>query len=276
MKRFWSLVLSTVAWGAIAAYFIVVSGYVGRMKREVHCKEVQVRVEDGDELKFITPEMVRMWFSAENMQLGRQQIGSLDTRELERFVTRRGFVRSARVYVSMDGTLHVELNQRRPMMRVSSVNGYNFYVTEDRYILPLQRHYVEYVPVVTGIVEPPFARDFIGSLEETAGGDEKKVSKNYLFLAKLINFVKFVEEDRFWNAFIVQINVKADNGSPGGPEVEIVPRAGDQVVLLGGLDGFEAKLEKLMAFYRGGLAYEGWEHYRYIDLKYKDQVVCVR
>ena len=92
---------------------------------------------------------------------------------------------------------------------------------------------------------------------------------------KLINFVKFVESDGFWSAFWVQINVR-DGGSEGryDPQIELVPRAGDQIVCLGSLDDYRSKLDKLTSFYRNGLAYEGWEACRYINLAYRGQVVC--
>ena len=96
-------------------------------------------------------------------------------------------------------------------------------------------------------------------------------------MAKLINFVKFVGYDDFWNAFIVQIRVNgADPQTEDEPQVEIVPRAGDQVIALGGIDAYEQKLDKLMSFYRKAVLYEGWDRYRYVNLKYKDQIVCVK
>ena len=65
----------------------------------------------------------------------------------------------------MDGMLNIELTQRKPVLRVNSVNGYDFYVTDDNYILPTQRYYSVYVPVVTGMIVPPFGPDFVGSLD---------------------------------------------------------------------------------------------------------------
>jgi len=52
--------------------------------------------------------------------------------------------------------------------------------------------------------------------------------------------------------------------------------AGDQVIALGGIDAYEQKLDKLMSFYRKAVLYEGWDRYRYVNLKYKDQIVCVK
>ena len=86
-----------------------------------------------------------------------------------------------------------------------------------------------------------------------------------------------MREDDFWNAFIVQIDLQGgDEAGSGDPQVRIVPRVGDQVVLLGSLDNYPEKLDRLMRFYRNGMPYESWDRYRYIDVRYQGQVVCTR
>lgn len=111
---------------------------------------------------------------------------------------------------------------------------------------------------------------------------EKKSQQSHHFLTKLVNFVKSIENDDFWGAQIVQINVlggglESGTGSWKEPQLELVPRTGDHIVLLGGLDGQEReKLNKLRLFYRNGLWHEGWNEFRYINIKYKDQIVCTK
>jgi cell division protein FtsQ len=123
---------------------------------------------------------------------------------------------------------------------------------------------------------------------------EKKSHESHRFLPKLANFVRFIERDDFWAAQIVQINVvgRGANGGNGGngdheenhgnrperwrePQLELIPRAGDHVILLGGLDGEEAaRLDNLKIFYEKGLWREGWDKYTYINIKYGNQIVC--
>ena len=105
--------------------------------------------------------------------------------------------------------------------------------------------------------------------------NQKKSAKKYLYLYKLLNFVNFVEGDPFWRSQIVQINVTTPKGY-STPQIEIVPRAGQHVVCLGDVERAEAQLEKLLLFYREALAWEGWDGYRYIDLRYEDQIVCTK
>lgn len=226
MKRIFSITLGVLSWAVIVGYLIAASRYCHAQQEQTLCRGLRVKVLDSAERGFITPAMVKNWFAAEQKEFLREPVGKVNTLEVEAFVRRRGFVKTVRAYTSMDGMLNIELTQRKPVLRVNSVNGYDFYVTDDNYILPTQRYYSVYVPVVTGMIVPPFGPDFVGSLDDWSKKGEKKVSENYLFLANLINFVKFVESDGFWSAFWVQINVR-DGGSEGryDPQIELVPRA---------------------------------------------------
>ena len=59
-------------------------------------------------------------------------------------------------------------------------------------------------------------------------------------------------------------------------EIELIPRVGNHIILLGSDEGLEAKFEKLMLFYQKGVQQIGWNQYSTINLKYKDQLVCLK
>ena len=51
---------------------------------------------------------------------------------------------------------------------------------------------------------------------------------------------------------------------------------GDFRIVLGKVEGCEERLEKLMLFLKDGIAKKGWNRYKEINLKFDNQVVCVR
>lgn len=59
-------------------------------------------------------------------------------------------------------------------------------------------------------------------------------------------------------------------------EVELIPRVGRFRIVLGSLDDFEEKLNKLRLFYDQAIPKVGWDKYSVIDLKYKNQIVCTK
>lgn len=113
------------------------------------------------------------------------------------------------------------------------------------------------------------------TLKQQAEQDkQKKLMKRYEDFLKLINFVKYIEEDSFWSAEIVQI--VASSMSSGDIRLELVPRSGRHIVQFGTLENAEAKLDKLLAFYNKGLKNIGWDVYRTISVEYEGQVVCTK
>lgn len=129
--------------------------------------------------------------------------------------------------------------------------------------MPLTRHYVSSLNEETR--ESTLKRLEKLRIMVATGNIEKEFAKNDLY-----NFVLFLQKDRFWNDQIVQIYVNADH------DVELVPLVGNQRILLGSLDDYPEKLEKLRLFYDQAIPKVGWEKYSMINLKYKNQIVCTK
>ena len=151
-------------------------------------------------------------------------------------------IRTACCYMSPDGVMHLTLSQRVPVLRV--LGGDNYFVDSDRRIMRPRTTTASYVPVVTGRVSQHFAQN------------------------ELFDFVLWLKRDSFWSAQITQINIV------GNDNIELVPRVGSGVIILGGLQDYDKKLRKLKTLYTEGFSKFGWKNYREIDLRFKGQIVC--
>ena len=151
-------------------------------------------------------------------------------------------VRRAECYKMPNGKLMIDIEQRTPVLQIISSESY--YVDDQRHTLPLSLNYAAYVPVATGQID-------------------RKMAKS-----KLYDFARYISKDSFWNSQIDQIQVN------DSLNVILSPRVGDHTILLGSFDRYEQKLEKLKKLYLYGLNKTGWNQYKTIDLRYKDQVVC--
>ena len=280
MKRFWAIVISLLVWAAIVFYIIWSSDISSRRRNEVVIERLAVKVADSTEINLVSPEMIEAWIDADGLNPVGKRVSEVDAREITRAIRSRGSVSDASTYVDLEGNVYVSVSQRRPAARVITGNGYDFFMTSDGYILPRTGYATQYIPVITGNFGLPFDKGFAGGLEKYAEEEEKKSDKNYIFLCKLINFVNYIGESNFWCSQIVQINVTEPARSGRSnylyhePEVELIPRAGDHVVVLGQLDGYEKKLDNLMLFYRQAAPAEGWGKWSRINLKYDNQIVC--
>lgn len=79
-----------------------------------------------------------------------------------------------------------------------------------------------------------------------------------------------LREDDFWDALIEQIVVDR------GEEIILIPKVGNFRIILGEVGNAEEKMEKLRLFLKDGIVRKGWNVYKEINLKFDNQVVCVR
>ena len=133
-----------------------------------------------------------------------------------------------------------------------------------------KKRYRRYRAYHTRRIENELAR--ISRRQEDERRRQKNLEKSYEDFMKLLTFVEFVEEDDFWRSEVVQIVVTTS--ASGAPEVALVPRSSDCIVLFGRVEQVERKFDKLLRFYRSGLDNIGWDRYRTIDVRFAGQVVC--
>ena len=162
--------------------------------------------------------------------------------QIEEQAMQHPMIRLAKCYASPDGTLHLKLQQRIPVMRILGAD--NYYVDSDRRIMFTRNSTASYVLVVTGRVPQHFAQ------------------------GELFDFVMWLEKDKFWSAQITQINIVDSE------HIELIPRIGTGTIMLGNLGNYENKLRKLQTLYTEGFSKFGWKDYKQIDLRFRGQIVC--
>ena len=80
----------------------------------------------------------------------------------------------------------------------------------------------------------------------------------------------FFVGDTLWREQIEQLFVNDQT------EIEMVPRVGDHKIILGNDNDLETKFTNLLAFYKKALPAVGWDAYNTINIKYTNQIVCVK
>ncbi len=284
MKRGVRIIGVGIVWGAVIGYLLFAGGVLREQGAQNLCHDLHVEVSDSAQYGFVTASLVRTWLTSSPHNPLNRPIDEIDLWALEKNLRERGYIANAQVYIARDGVLQVRLTQRHPMLRLMTRDGYNCYITEDLYVLPAQRYEVAYVPILSGVADLPFPKDFIGPLAQLPAATSKKTPQNYIFVTNLINFVKSLQQDDFWRSQILQIDLITTNVTEGNersaqdsaPQIRLVPRMGEQVILLGTLENYEEKLAKLWTFYQRGMAYSDWEAYSLIDLRFDNQVICTR
>lgn len=240
MKKALPYILSV----SLFAYLIIVLTFASTKLGEVKCKGVQVVVDDTEDNAFIDEEDVLRLIKRTYGELKDVNVVRVDKDSIENVLVRNSVIKSAQVYYSLDGCFHVEITQRKPVLRVMSGEGY--YVDEDGKVMPLSGKYTSRVVVATGNISVDFACN------------------------GLYPFVMGLKDDEFWDALVEQIVVVEGN------EVILIPKVGNFRIVLGELERVDRKMENLRLFLREGIALKGWNVYKEINLKFEDQIVCVK
>ena len=240
-------------WSYISIGFLVLCllGYVvfavvkfSKESDTQECSGTIIRIMDENQRQFISKGDIDKILTKNHISFQGKQAEQIDCKTIEDCIKKNPVVREVHCYKTPSGTVKIDVWQRTPIMRVMGTT--NYYVDDEGEVIPISPNVTAYVPIVTGNVNKKFA------VEE--------ISK----------FVVYLQNNKFWNSQIEQIHVDKNN------EILLIPRVGDHEIILGKLDGFELKMEKLRKFYNDGLAKIGWGDYKTINLKYKNQVVCTK
>ncbi len=230
---------------AILGYLIFALSAFSHKPDKQTCKGVRVLIKDSTELRFITKKEIVLCLEQGEVNPVGKNMQSVQTEAIEKLLKKQPRIKNAECYKTPSGIVYIEITQREPILRVMN-SGRSYYVDREGEIMPVSNNFAAYVPIVTGLVD-------------------EKLAKGALY-----DFALYLRRDEFWNAQIEQIHVDSRS------EVELIPRVGNQVILLGKLDNYEYKLNKLFSLYKNGFSKTGWNCYEHINLKYDNQVVCTK
>ena len=146
---------------------------------------------------------------------------------------------------SFRGKLVVNVDERTPVLRVKDATD-DYYLDSGGTSIPVTSKYIDRILIVSGTIPD----------ENTKKG--------------LLQMADFVNKDEFWKAQIEQVFVQ-----PNG-ELLLLPQVGDYLIEFGTPDDFRLKFRNLKAVYQEGFKNMGWNKYKTISVKYRNQVVCTK
>jgi cell division protein FtsQ len=235
------VVVSLLVTGAIA--------YVGysllsfsSIEKDIKCADVEVVIQST--VPFINEDEVHLMLRERGLHPIGVSVPELQTDHIERFLRENPYVKKVKCFHDPSGKVMLHMELRRPLFLVSGNETY--YLDDEGIRLPAKPGVMAYVPVITG-----------------------RVTKTML-QEELYGLVSFIAGHEFWNAQIQQIHVRDDH------RIELVPRVGDALIMLGTISGYELKLDRLFRLYQQAFNVMGWNSYRMLDLQFKNQIVAVK
>ncbi|PTQ95027.1 cell division protein FtsQ [Mucilaginibacter yixingensis] len=253
-KRLWRTVLFSCIWVVFLAGMGLVMSFVSAKKAAIVCTKVQVIIPGNQ--YFIDKGGVSSIIGIESNSLVGRKLQNINIQALESKLRANPFVEAAKVYTDMDGVITVEISQRRPLMRIINNVNQDYYIDEHGLKVPLSDNFTAKVLVANGVIDEPF----FGKVD----------TLKYQLTKDLFKTAQYISKDSLWSAQIGELYVNSQR------EIELVPRVGNQRILLGTADSLETKLANLRAFYKQAIPLVGWDAYRVINIKYPNQVIGIR
>lgn len=228
------------------------------LRKELKCERLEVCILDSLENSFVSKADVKKFLDKGYGQYRGLPLDSLDLVRMEKIIDDRSAVLKSQAYVTKDGVLHVDVTQRRPVVRFQKKDG-GFYADKEGYVFPLQNSYASHVQVIDGKIPLAANSGYKGSISDP---------KERKWFKEMMHLVNFIQGNRVWKDKIVQIHIDEESN------VVMVPREGNERFILGQPTDLEDKFAKMEKYYKAIIPVRGSGAYREVDLRYRGQIVC--
>ncbi|MDT0293355.1 cell division protein FtsQ/DivIB [Mesonia ostreae] len=235
-----------VNWNYIKAFALLVlvvflySFSSARNKRR-NLERIEVHFTNDENL-YITETAVNKLLIQKHDSVQNLAKETLDLKVIENRLDTDEMIEDAEVYLTVNGRLEAVISQRRPIARVYGNESY--YIDVNGKHMPLSTNYSARVP-------------FIKSIEE------EHIPEVYPLVMK-------IDKDEFLKEHITLIK-RNQKG-----EYVLEMRLYDFEILFGEANSIENKIKNLKAFYKKALLDNQLGTYKWVNLKFENQVVCTK
>ena len=250
-------------WIVVLSIIIITLGFVDNSSKQTAFSKPIINIDYETENRFINENDILSQILNKN-DTGELLLNDFSVTHIEEKLSNNHSIKDVQVYKTVDGKLVVNVQQRRPIVRIFSRNE-SYYIDDKGNLMPLSNKYTARLLVVSGNLSESFAKRYKFNYNNLNDSLQDKT-----LLDDIYKIANFIDKSEFWKAQIEQIDVNKLH------EFELIPKVGNHKIVLGEVGDLEGKFEKLMIFYKKGLNKTGWNEYSVINLKYKNQVVCTK
>ncbi len=242
----------TVALMGIIMFLLI--GFVERNQHDKLCNNIAVEIDNQLENHFINEQdLVALITQNGNKQIIGAPLYKLPLKKIEQEVTNHIYVEDAEVYKDLKGNLVVKVVQNRPIARIVRPYAPDAYISEHGEILPVSDRYTARVIIVKGQLSERIIEE--GLTEKNKGDD-------------LLKLLKYLQTNNWWQAQIAEISLDRLGN------ITMYPQIGKQEIYFGRAEKLDEKFNKLDIFFKQILPYKGWNHYKKVNVNFKDQIIC--
>ena len=229
-------------WVFSTLLLLVLLIFTNRMQLQQKIKLDKIQIKESID-SFINNEIILNYLKEKSINFDNQLIANFDKQNLEDLLQNHDAVKLVEVFTNQKGEISIYLEQKKAIVRVISKTG-DYYLDEQGGKMRFSDHYTPKLLVASGEID---VEDHI----------------------EICSFVNLINRSEFWNAQITQIHFNNN-------DILLVPRVGNQRINIGSFENILDKLDNLYQFYKLAMPLKGWQKYSDINLKFHNQIVCVR
>ncbi len=240
-----------LGWLCLAAGIGFTIYYAYTQRAAVRCQSIVVNINPNSPRFLDEEEIAKMVENAGEQVIGRG-LFLININKIEKKLAAFTTLDNIQIYrrvdskgLSFKGKLVVNVDERSPVLRIKTGSD-DFYLDRGGVKIPVSQKYIDRILIATGVIP------------------DEKLEMDFLKMAEYIN------KDDFWRAQIEQVLVQSDG------QLIMLPQVGDYLIEFGTPDDYVLKLRNLKAVYQQGFKNMGWNKYKTISIKYRNQVVCTK
>ena len=203
--------------------------------------EIDISLDNSNNL-FITKDSIKSAV-IEIITTKNIRKSSVHPKALEFELNKIELVKKSDVFIDVNGTMVVNIQQRMPIARFIDNKSY---LDEDGFVMPKSKYYSARVPVIKGY---------------------KKTQAQLDLIYKLSNYIK---DDKFLSQNATEILIDSNSN------FSIKLRDYKFKILIGQLNNIDLKIKNFKAFYINASSNQILNKYSVINLQFDNQVVCVK
>jgi cell division protein FtsQ len=242
-KWIWFAVLA-----GVSLSLVVFAENIHRLQK---CKKINVVIEGDNENRLITPQEINSLIAPNVIESPEgKPFDRISFKKIENRVRTNSLVKNCQVHRDLSGELTVDIEEHTPIARIVSNNRSNDYVTDKGELIGISSHYTVRALLLSG--------SYFEEVKSLKAVNSKPI----------LDLINAINEDTFWKAQISQLVVEKDGG------ITLIPEVGNHQIEFGMGIEIEAKFKKLKILYKEILPSKGWDKYKKISVKYRNQIVC--
>jgi cell division protein FtsQ len=259
-------ILYITGWVVLLGGVMSLLGFAEVKRNATLCKMVDIRIMQHDSDFYITPNEVRKLIEEQQGDVVGKSMDKINVHKIEQMLGNNPFIADAEVYATLDGNLEVRLVQKKPIVRIINNDDESFYIDSAGSIVPLSNNYAPKVLIVNGNINEPYSMYNTRNVKQMIHD-----TSVHSLLPGIYKLATYIRKNTFWNSQVTQVYIDTAR------DFCLVPRVGNQRIILGDTTNMEQKFNRLWVLYHNGLTATGkWNDYTTINLKFNHQIVCTK